>query len=148
MMERPATGAAWRMPPACGSVDCSPAQSAYRSTVAVVILPYSDSPVLYSTPEPSAARFQPWNTKPFFVQPSGRPMAFMSRLFDAHTRLTVSSVPPSLEWKTTVMTGGVGAHCAYRVPTAFSWVSRSATVCLSVNDLPVPSGRVFQPVRL
>lgn len=116
--------------------------------MAVVILPYSDSPVLYSTPEPSAARFQPWNTKPFFVQPSGRPMAFMSRLFDAHTRLTVSSAPPSLEWKTTVMTGGVGVHCAYSAPAAFSWVSRLPTICLSVNVLPEPSFCVFQPAKL
>ena len=75
-------------------------------------------------------------------------MVFISRLLDAHKRFTVSSDPPLLTWNMTVTMGGVGVHCAYSVPEAPSWVSRLDTVCLSVNVLPLPSFRVFQPVKL
>lgn len=131
-----------------GNWVCSPLQSAYRSVVSAVNRPYSVSPASYSTPVPSAFRFQPRSANPSFDQPDGMPMVFIARLLDAHTRFTVSSDPPLLIWKTTVTMGGVGVHCAYSVPAALSWVSRLSTICLSVNDLPVPSGRVFQPVRL
>lgn len=137
-----------RMPPVFGNWVCSPLQSAYRSVVSAVSRPYSVSPTSYSTPIPSACRFQPRNANPSFVQPDGMLMVFIARLLDAHTRFMVSSDPPLLMWKTTVTMGGVGVHCAYSVPAAFSWVSRLLTICLSVNVLPEPSFRVFQPVKL